>query len=130
MPTTKSVMYRGRTIGDLAVYAMEDWTNTSRPATARDLRLINATSAADLVHAVLAREPKQRDPAEPEMPWIVVVVREVCLVAAGKKDGQMEEQVLLLYVQRYGMDQILEIWGADIVRLKEEIGRMSGLDDG
>jgi hypothetical protein len=130
MSTTKSVMYRGRTIGDLVLYAMEDWRNTDRPATARDLRLINATSAADLVHAILAREPKQRDPAEPETPWVVVVVREVCAVAAGQKDGQMEEQVLLLYVQRHGMDQILEIWGADIVRLKEEIGRMSGLDDG
>lgn len=130
MSEMRNVVYAGRTLGELRVYAIEDWRNKDRPATQRDLRLINATSAANLVHEILGREPKKSDPAEPDMPWVLVVVREVCAVAAGRKDGQMEEQVVMLYVQRHGMDQILGIWGADVGRLKEEIGRMSGLDDG
>jgi hypothetical protein len=129
MPTEKKVEYRGRHLGDLRVFSVEDWQNKDRPATEKDLRLMNATSAADLVFAVLRREPLKVSEEEPDKPWVVVVLREVCAAAAGMRDGRMEEQVLMLYVSRNGMNQILEIWGADVGRLQEEIGRMSGVDD-
>ncbi len=129
MPTTKKIEYRGRILGDLTIYGPEDWRNEKRPATERDLRLINATSAADTVHRILKREPLKVSEEEPDKPWLIVVLREVAFAAVGSHDGKVQEQVLQLYVSRHGMDQILEIWGADVVRLKEEIGRMSGAED-
>jgi hypothetical protein len=129
MPETRKVTYRGREIGELTVFRMEDWQNKDRAATERDLRLINATSAADAVHRILEAEPKQYDEAEPDQPWVVVVIREVCLASRGERDGRMEEDCLSLYVDRHGMNQILSIWGADVRKLAEKLAAMSGVED-
>lgn len=129
MSTIKRVMYRGRQLGELTVHDLGDWKNTSRPATEKDLRLINATVAADFLHSVLAREPLQSAPEEPELPWVMVVLREACTASGGRRDQKMEEQALLLYVERHGMDQILGIWGADVGRLQTEIEKMLAVED-
>lgn len=129
MPEIRKVVYQGRELGEVRVFHMEDWQNRTRPATERDLRLINATSAADAVKEVLEREPKRYDQAEPDQPWVTVVIREVCAVVHGMQDGQMEEQTLALYVSRHGMDQILAIWGADVDQLARRLAEMSGLDN-
>ncbi len=111
------------------MYGPGDWKNQSRQATERDLRLINATAAADCLQSVLRREPLQSTPEEPELPWVMVALREVCTTSCGFRDQKMEEHTLLLYVQRHGMDQILEIWGADVGRLQGEIERMLAIED-
>jgi len=129
MPEMRKVVYRGRELGEVRVFFLEDWQNTTRPATDRDLLLINATSAADAVREVLEREPKRYDEAEPDRPWVTVVVREVCAAVHGFRDGRLEEQALSLYVSRHGMDQILAIWGADVEQLARRLAEMSGLDD-
>lgn len=129
MPETRKIGYRGRTLGDLKVYELKDWRNTDRPATDGDLRLINVTAAADAVYESLRREPKKVGEEEPDKPWVTVVIREVCMALAGSQDGKLEEDVLMMYVNRHGMNQILEIWGADVGKLAEELKRMSGLDD-
>lgn len=130
MPEMRSVHYRGRTLGEVRVYGPEDWRGRSRPMEDRDLRVINATAIADCVHAILEREPLKVCESEPDQPWITVVIREVCTASCGgQQDKKMEEDCILLYVQRYGMDQILSIWGADVNKLAEQLKTMSGLDD-
>ncbi len=129
MSETRKVLYRGRELGELVVYHMEDWRNTTRPANERDLRLINATSAADAVKRILDAEPKQYDETEPEQPWVMVVIREVCMASCGERDMRLEEQALMLYVERHGMNQILSIWGADVGKLTEQLAQASGLED-
>jgi hypothetical protein len=129
MSTTKKVEYRGRQLGELSVYDLGDWKNEARAATEKDLRLINATSAADCLFSVLKREPVRAAPEEPDLPWVMVALREVCTASAGFRDQKMEEHALLLYVQRHGMNQILEIWGADIGRLQGELERMLALEN-
>lgn len=126
---TKSIEYRGRAIGGLRVYSLSDWTNKDREPTDSDLRLINVTAAADAVRDILKSEPKKVGEEEPDKPWVTVVVREVCAALAGSQDGKLEEDVLMMYVNRHGMNQILEIWGADVGKLAEELARMSGVDD-
>ncbi len=130
MPTTKKVEYRGRLIGHVRVFVLEDWQNKERPAKEKDLQLINATAAADSLYEVLSRDPRRVADEEPDLPWVMVVLREVCTASAGRRDQMLEEHALLLYVQRFGMDQILGIWGADIGVLKGEIERMLALDNG
>lgn len=129
MSTIKKVWYRGRQLGELTVYELGDWRNASRPAADRDLRLMNATSAADFLRSVLEREPLQADPGEPDLPWVMVVLREACTASVGTRDQRMEEHTLLLYVERHGMDQILGIWGADLGVLKGEIEKMLAIED-
>jgi hypothetical protein len=129
MSTTKKVEYRGRTLGEVTVYAIEDWRNESRPATERDLRLINATAMADTLFQVLKRDPRKVADEEPNQPWLLVALREVCTAGLGWRDQKMEEQALLLYVQRHGMNQILEIWGADVEKIGEELERMLAVDN-
>ena len=41
----------------------------------------------------------------------------------------MEEDVLLAYVSRHGMDQILGIWGADIGELAAHLKAVSSVED-
>ncbi len=129
MPTVRKVEYRGRILGELTVYAVEDWRNEQRPATERDLRLINATAMADTLHGVLTRDPRKVAEEEPNQPWLLVALREVCTAGLGRRDQKMEEQALLLYVQRHGMNQILGIWGADVGKIGEELERMLAVDN-
>lgn len=129
MPTTKKVKYRGRKLAKLMVHDLGDWRNETRPATEKDLRLINATRAADCLHEILKREPLKVTPEEPDVPWVMVALREVCSAVGGFRDQKLEEEALLLYVSRHGMDQILEIWGADVVRLKEDMERVLGIEN-
>ncbi len=124
------VTYRGRNLGELKLYRREDWRNDKREPTERDFLIINATSGADLVREILEREPMKVGPDEPDKPWVTVVVREVAMAASGgRQDEKMEEQVLILYVSRHGMDQILGIWGADVGKLAEQLKAASGLED-
>lgn len=129
MPETKKVLYRGRELGEVTVFHLGDWRNKERPATEKDLRLINATSAADALKRVLEAEPRQYDEAEKDQPWVTVALREVCTASSGERDLRLEEMALLLYVERHGMDQILSIWGADIGKLAAKIAQASGVDD-
>jgi hypothetical protein len=129
MPEMKKVLYRGRELGEVAVYHVEDWRNTTRPAGEKDLRLINATSAADSLQRILTVEPKQCDELEPDQPWLTVALREVCTASSGERDMKLEEMALLLYVERHGMNQILSIWGADIGKLAEELEKLRDEED-
>lgn len=125
----RKLEYRGRPLADLKVYELSDWRNQERAATAADLRLINVTAAADAVRDALRAEPKKVEESEPDQPWVMVVVREATTLLAGTRDQKMEEDVLMMYVNRHGMNQILEIWGADVGSLVEELGKLSGIED-
>ena len=129
MPETKKVGYAGKDLGEITVYGVGDWTNKDRPATEKDLRLINATAAADFVFEALKREPLKVCEEEPDQPWVTVLLRVACTASLGMRDERMEEQTLMLYVNRHGMNQILEIWGTDVGRLAEELAKLSGVDD-
>lgn len=123
MPTKKSVKYKDRLLGELTFYTKEDWQVKDREPTEKDFLIMASSMGADLVYEILEREPKQFDPQEPEMPWPIVVIREIAATYSDCKNEKLEEEIMLMYTTKYGMDQILSIWGADIGKLAESISK-------
>lgn len=119
------VRYRGVHLGDLETFEEKDWRNRERPPSEADWRAIRCHAAHKLLYEALEKHPITEHPSAPDVPWIVVVLREVCSAAMdGTRDEAFEEEVLRLYVLRYGMGQILKIWGVDVGRLMAGIERM------
>lgn len=129
MPKMRPVEYRGRHLGDLRVYGVEDWVRKDKQPGEADFKLISVTAGADLVREILEREPLRVGTEEPDKPWITVVVREVAMAVAGRQDDRTEEDILFTYVNRHGMGQILEIWGADVGELAAHLRASSGVED-
>jgi hypothetical protein len=124
MPTKKPVKYRDRLIGELTLYTKEDWQVKDREPTEKDFLIMTSSMGADLTHEILEREPKQFDPQEPEMPWPIVIIREIATAYSDCKNTELEEEIMIMYTSKYGMDQLLGIWGADIPKLAEDIEKV------
>lgn len=114
-------MYSGRELGVLKKFGREDWAVKDREPTERDFKLIAASAVAEFAYSVMQREPKKCDESEPEAPWPMVVIREGCRSEDGSRDVAAEEDAMHMYVMKYGMDQILAIWGADVGELLSKI---------
>lgn len=99
------VKYAGRLLAELDLDGKD-----------RDARV---SACAGALHEVLGRDPKPSDPAEPEVPWPIVVVRELCS-AADAEDADLGADVLHRYVRDFRMDRILACFvGKDMGRVLE-----------
>lgn len=121
MPTKKLVKYKDRLLGELTFYTKEDWQVKDREPTEKDFLVMASSMGADLVHEILEREPKQFDLQEPELPWPIVIIREIATTYSERRDEKLEEEIMIMYTAKYGMDQILNIWGADVTKLASDI---------
>ncbi len=110
-------------LGDLDVFERSDWKNESREPEEKDFRVIRVHAAASLVHAALERNPVISHPAEPEIPWPMIVIREACRASEGVRSPSFEEEVTGFYVSKYGMNQLVQIWGGDVGPLLESMER-------
>lgn len=117
------VKYNGVHLGDLKVVERSDWKNRSREPAPLDWELAKVALSAQAIYEVVDRFPKRPDGEDGEEPWILTVCKAVCDAAEAGHSRDLEEDVLRQYVDRYGMGQIVEMYGIDKRRLAERLGR-------
>lgn len=117
------VKYNGVHLGDLKVVERSDWRNREREPAPLDWELAKVALSAQAIYEVVERFPKRPDGEDGEEPWILTVCRAVCDAAEDGHSKDLEEDVLRQYVDRYGMGQIVEMYGIDKRRLAERLER-------
>lgn len=125
MPKLRPVVFAGTHLGDIPVYGPGDWRNPDRAPTEADFRNVALVCARDFLNQALIRHPLQDHPAEPGVPWPLVVLREASRAALdGRSDPSFEGSVLRAYLDRYGMNQVIRIYGGDPGRVLERLDRI------
>jgi len=126
---TVPVRYSGMHLGDLKVVERSDWRNRDREPTPLDWELANVALSAQAIYEIVERFPKRPDGEDRTEPWILTVCRAVCDAAEIGHSKDLEEDVLRQYVDRYGMGQIVEMYGINQRGLAERLERFR-LDGG
>lgn len=123
MASTKPVILSGVHLGDLTTVEKSDWKNREREPTPLDFEKIRVTLAARAVYEILEKHHRALGGMSQEELWPTVVIAAVCIAAKGRKDLPFEEDVLLEYVNKYGMNQIIRSAGGDPARVMEMLER-------
>lgn len=110
-------------LGEVERYGAKDWRNPRRAPAEADFLFIRARKAADFLHEVLGRHPLKSHPREPDLPWPVVVLRQACVALGGPNNRRLEEAAMRDYLDRYGVDQFVKVWGGDPRDLARELER-------
>jgi len=123
MSTVRPVTICGVHVGDLTVVGKEDWIHRDREPTPLDFEKVRVKLAARAVHEILDRHPTRPDGGDEEELWPVSVVAAVSDVSEGRSYVPFRDEVLMAYVERYGLDQVIVAAGGDPSRVAEVIGR-------
>lgn len=117
------VKYNGVHLGDLKVVERSDWRNQDREPAPLDWELAKVALSAQAIYEIVERFPKRPDGEDGNEPWILTVCKAVCDATEAGHSRDLEEDVLRQYVDRYGMGQIVEMYGIDRRRLAERLER-------
>lgn len=120
----KSVYWLGNFITNIEIYDESDWKGNKTPEK-KDFDTIRIYQSAKALHKAVHKYPKCPYPDFTlKKPWVQVLLQLICMTLIGNQDLVFEEQVMRYYLQKYGMDQLLEVFGVDVVKLKQEIDNM------
>lgn len=123
------VKYNGHHLGFLKVVERSDWKNSSREPAPLDWELAKIALSAQAIYEIAERFPKRPDGEDVDEPWLLTVCRVVCDHAEAGHARELEEDVFRQYIDRYGVGQMMEMFGADPERLRrhiEELRRQEG----
>ena len=117
------VRYNGVHLGDLKTVERSDWRNRDRDPAPLDWELAKVALSAQAVYEILERFPRRPDGEDREEHWVLTVCKAVCGAAEEGHSRDLEEDVLRQYVHRYGMGQIIEMYGVDRHALTKRLER-------
>lgn len=118
---TVPVKYNGVYLGDLKVVERSDWKNGSREPAPLDFELVKVALSAHAIYEIAERHPKRPDGKDQEEPWLLTICRAVCDAAEDGHSRDLEEDVFRQYIDKYGMGQILSMFGGDPRRINDQL---------
>lgn len=118
------VQWNGYFLTEMDVYDATDWKGQLPPGK-QDFERIHIYQAREALFRALAKSPHcpNQDSPGPH-PWVQTVLKCICKTVADPNDRLFEEKVIQSYLHKFGMDQLLEIYGINIHQLKQEINNM------
>jgi hypothetical protein len=122
----KPVHWNQLFLTEVKVYDQSDWKGSSPPSK-KDFDTVHSIQAGESLHDALGRVPLCPNQNHPN-PWIEIVLTAICSVIQ-PHDRLLEKNALLFYLHKYGMNQLLEIHGADVAAVRTEIENMQSRSD-
>jgi len=107
------VKYNGCYLGDLKVVERSDWRNRSREPAPLDWELAKVALSAQAIYEIAERFPRRPDGPDADEPWLLTVCRVVCDHAEAGHAKELEEDVFRQYIDRYGVGQMMGMFGAN-----------------
>lgn len=127
---TLPVIYNGIHLGDLKIIERADWTHKDREPTPLDFELTQTTLCARTMYEIVELHPKRPLGPDEDEPWILTICKAVCSTHEDGKSREAEESVFRQYIDRYGMGQIISMFGGDPARIGEQLEKFKRDQDG
>jgi hypothetical protein len=125
---TVPVKYNGVHLGDLKVVERSDWKNRGREPAPLDFELAKVALSAQAIYEIAERHPRRPDGKDDDEPWLLTICRAVCDAAEEGHSRDLEEDVFRQYIDRYGMDQIISMFGGDPRRMRDRLEELRKSD--
>jgi hypothetical protein len=125
MPGQIPIKYKDLYLGDLITVSSNDWINKQRQPTPLDFEMVKIQLAAHAIYEILDRHPDHPgDQENDDDPWFITILKLVCHISKNGQFREFEEDVLRYYIERYGMNQIIQMFGGSPQKIFEEIENM------
>lgn len=104
----------------------QDWKRTDREPSPLDYELIAIILTAKALYEIIEKYPENPE-GESEIPWFLFILNLLCKTQ-NNENQQFKDDVILKYLNLYGLDQILGSHSVNVEELKEHIAKMNSED--